>query len=71
MKAEQVEHYRPVFGAPSLEEVRGFFVAQDFPLEEGEVFYYYYQAMNWRTESGGPLRDWRSAASQWLWNLDH
>jgi Rps23 Pro-64 3,4-dihydroxylase Tpa1-like proline 4-hydroxylase len=54
-----------------LEEVKGFFVAQDFPLEEGEVFYYYYQAMNWRTESGGPLRDWRSAASQWLWNLDH
>ena len=71
MKAEQVEFLRPPFGGPSLEEVQSYFSFQDYPLEEGEVFYFYYQAMGWRSESGAPLRDWKHAASKWLWNLEH
>ncbi|WP_111672758.1 hypothetical protein [Algoriphagus litoralis] len=71
MIAEQVEQYRPVIGTPSLEDVRGFFVAQDYPFEEGEVFFYYYQALGWRSETGIPIRDWKSAASRWLWNLEN
>lgn len=71
MLAEQINHYRSEFGAPSLEEVRGYFLAQDYPLEEGEVFYFYYQALGWRSETGSPIRDWRSAASRWLWNLEN
>jgi hypothetical protein len=70
MISEHVEHYRSVFGAPSLDEVRSFFAAQDYPFEEGEVFFYYYDGLGWRTESGGVLRDWRSAAHEWLWNLE-
>jgi hypothetical protein len=54
---------------PQLEEVRNFFVNQDFPLEEGEVFYYYYQGLGWRGENGCAIRDWKSAANDWLENL--
>ncbi len=71
MILEQLEHHHPMVGTPSLEEVQSFFSSQDFPLEEGEVFYFYYQGLGWRNESGSPLRDWRSAASRWLWNLEH
>ena len=71
MILEHAEHLRPANGTPSLEEVMNYFSAQDFPLEEGEVFYFYYQGMGWRSESGCPLRDWKHAASRWLWNLEH
>ena len=56
---------------PGLQEVNDFFTAQDFPSEEGEVFYFYYQITGWCNENGMPLGDWKAAASQWLWNLDH
>ncbi len=71
MIVEHAEHLRPANGTPSLEEVMNYFSAQDFPLEEGEVFYFYYQGMGWKSESGSPLRDWKHAASRWLWNLEH
>lgn len=56
---------------PQIEEVNNFFVSQNFPSEEGEVFYFYYQAMDWRNEKGMPLQDWKTAAFEWLWNLEH
>ncbi|GMQ30717.1 hypothetical protein [Algoriphagus confluentis] len=71
MILEQVEHLRPALGEPSLEEVQNYFSAQNFPREEGEVFYFYYQGLGWRSETGSPLRDWKLAASRWLWNLEH
>lgn len=71
MNYKAIELNRPENLGPSMEEVYGFFSSQDFPKEEGEVFYFYYQAMGWRTESGSPVRDWRLAASRWLWNLEH
>jgi hypothetical protein len=71
MIADNAEHHRSASGMPSLEEVMNYFSAQDFPLEEGEVFYFYYQGLGWKTETGGPLRNWKHAASRWLWNLEH
>lgn len=68
---EAIELNRSTGEGPSLEEVSGFFARQDFPREEGEVFYFYYQALGWRTESGSLIRDWKHAASRWLWNLEH
>lgn len=68
---EAIELNRPALTGPSLDEVYGFFSAQDFPREEGEVFYFYYQALGWRSETGSPIRDWKSAASRWLWNLEN
>tara|TARA_R110002074_G_scaffold112198_6_gene240236 strand:- start:25879 stop:26076 length:198 start_codon:yes stop_codon:yes gene_type:complete len=42
---------------PGLEKVNNFFTANDFPAEEGEVFFYYYQAMDWRNEYRIPVRN--------------
>ncbi len=71
MIQDQSEHRNSGPMGPRLEEVNSFFASQDFPREEGEVFYFYYQAMGWRNENGIVLRDWKAAASEWLWNLDH
>ena len=56
---------------PSMEEVRDFFCKKGYPVEEGEVFYFYYQSMDWRNERGNAVTDWKAAASDWLWNLDN
>ncbi|WP_339753407.1 hypothetical protein [Algoriphagus aquimarinus] len=71
MEQDQSEHRSMGPFGPGLEEVNNFFAAQDFPAEDGEVFYFYYQALGWCNENGMPLRDWRAAAYQWLWNLEH
>ncbi|RIW13330.1 hypothetical protein D0X99_16260 [Algoriphagus lacus] len=68
---EQVEYLRPAFNTPSLEDVQDYFTTRDFPGEEGEVFFFYYQGMGWTNENGSPIRDWRAAASRWLWNLEN
>lgn len=54
---------------PMLEDVRNFFADHESPLEEGEVFFYYYQGLGWRHENGCLIRDWKSVASEWLQNL--
>lgn len=41
------------------------------PNSEAEVFFFYYQGLDWRNESGTPLRDWVMAADQWVWNLEN
>ncbi len=71
MMNEAIALNRPDFPGPSMDEVNGFFVAQDYPAEEGEVFYFYYQGLGWRSESGSPIRDWKAAAFSWLWNLEN
>lgn len=68
---ESIEWNRSEFPGPSLNEVNGFFTSQDYPQEEGEVFYFYYQALGWRSETGSPIRDWKAVASRWLWNLEN
>lgn len=45
MVAKQVEHYQPEFGAQAWRRFEVFFAAQNYPFEEGEVFYYYYKSM--------------------------
>ncbi|TVP54458.1 MAG: hypothetical protein EA341_00175 [Mongoliibacter sp.] len=55
---------------PGIEQVRSYFQKMDCPVEEAEVFYYYYQSLDWRNENGTILRDWRSVAINWMWNLE-
>jgi hypothetical protein len=68
---KHMETLRTPCPGPSLEEVNRFFIGLDYPLEESEVFFFYYQGLGWRTESGSPLRDWKAAAATWLYNLEN
>ena len=56
---------------PTIEEVKAYFRFMNIPDSEAEVFYFYYQGLDWKNESGSPLRDWVMAADQWVWNLEN
>ncbi|WP_297338462.1 hypothetical protein [Algoriphagus sp.] len=71
MRLERKETSRPMIPAPGLEEVNRFFASSDFPSQEGAVFYFFYQALGWQTESGSPFYDWKALAFQWVWNLEN
>ena len=56
---------------PTLEQVKAYFNFLHVPASEAEVFYFYFQAMDWRNETGTPIRDWVMAADDWVWNLEN
>ncbi|EOZ97790.1 hypothetical protein A33Q_1599 [Indibacter alkaliphilus LW1] len=56
---------------PGIEQVRSYFSIKDYSIEEADLFFFYYQSLGWRNENGTPLRDWKSAASSWMWNLEN
>ncbi|AWW33046.1 hypothetical protein DN752_04475 [Echinicola strongylocentroti] len=56
---------------PTLDEVKTFFTAKAVPVAEAEVFYYYYQSLDWHSESGMPIHNWKEAAEDWLYNLEN
>ncbi len=56
---------------PTLEQVQAYFNSLQVPASEGEVFYFYYQGMDWRNEMGSAIRDWVMAADDWVWNLEN
>ncbi|AGA77655.1 hypothetical protein Echvi_1386 [Echinicola vietnamensis DSM 17526] len=56
---------------PKLEEVKSYFNYLHIPEAEAEVFYFYYQGMDWKNETGTPIRDWVMAADEWVWNLEN
>jgi len=56
---------------PRLDEIKNFFSERAVPIAEAEVFFYYYQAMGWHTETGMPIHNWKEAADEWLYNLEN
>lgn len=56
---------------PKLDHVKIYFSQKNISHEEAEVFFYYHQDLEWRTESGLPIIDWRAAANEWVWNLEN
>ncbi|MEB2782820.1 hypothetical protein U3A58_20735 [Algoriphagus sp. C2-6-M1] len=56
---------------PSLEQVQAYFNSLQVPASEAEVFYFYYQGMDWCNESGTSIRDWIMAVDDWVWNLEN
>lgn len=56
---------------PSLDQVKAYFNFLHVPISESEVFFFYYQGMDWRNEMGSPIRDWVMIADEWVWNLEN
>lgn len=56
---------------PKLDHVKIYFSQKNIPESEAEVFFFYYQDMDWKTETGTPVRDWKAAANEWVWNLEN
>jgi len=65
-KAKKSGHTRP-----TLNQVRQYFLSQVFIQEEGEIFFFFHRSTCWRSQSGDKIRDWKTAADQWMWNLEN
>lgn len=46
--------------------VLDFFIEKDFNADEGKKFFTHYEANNWKTSDGKPIRDWQALAKNWM-----
>jgi len=46
--------------------VLDFFVEKSFNADEGKKFFAHYEANDWKTSDGKPIRDWRALAKNWM-----
>lgn len=60
------------FGAdipPLLIYVKIYFIQKGRTEKEAEQFYKHYQDLHWVNENNMPVRNWKIAASGWIWEI--
>ena len=62
---------KPGCRIPTLNQVRLYFLAHRFGIEEGDIFFYFQLSTFWRSQSGDRIGDWKKAAKSWMWNLEN
>lgn len=55
---------------PPLEaHVKIYFDQQGMPEQQAEKFYRHYQNQHWKNDNGYPVRNWKTEASKWIWDI--
>jgi hypothetical protein len=53
---------------PSIEEVKSYFLQQNFPELEANKFFNYFSSVGWLVGGKIPMVDWQAAAQNWMLN---
>ena len=53
---------------PSIDEVKSFFLQQNFPELEAKKFFNYFSSVGWLVGGKTPMVDWKPAAENWILN---
>ena len=53
---------------PSIEEVKSYFLQQNFPELEANKFFNYFASVGWLVGGKIPMMDWQAAAQNWMLN---
>ena len=53
---------------PVLEEVKTYFLENNFPEQEAQKFYNYFSSVGWLVGGKTPMVDWQAAAQNWIIN---
>ena len=53
---------------PVLEEVKTYFLENNFPEQEAQKFYNYFKSVGWLVGGKTPMVDWQAAAQNWIIN---
>lgn len=53
---------------PVLEEVKTYFLENNFPEQEAQKFYNYFSSVGWLVGGKTPMVDWQAAAQNWMIN---
>jgi hypothetical protein len=54
---------------PQFDHVMIFFDQAGFTETEARRFYNHYEDMDWRGLKGGLIRNWKTKAQEWLWEI--
>jgi hypothetical protein len=54
--------------SPSIEEVKAYFLQQNFPELEANKFFNYFSSVGWLIGGKIPMVDWQAAAQNWILN---
>ena len=57
-----------VFLNPSIENVKSYFLNQNFPELEANKFFHYFSSVGWLVGGKTPMVDWQAAAQNWILN---
>jgi hypothetical protein len=66
--ANQTEKSRQKGIAPKMEEVKSYFLNQNFPELEANKFFHYFSSVGWLVGGKTPMVDWQAAAQNWILN---
>ena len=58
-----------LFSKPTQYEVELYFTERSVKCQEADEFYCFYQSLNWKLSNDKPMKCWRSAARNWIFNL--
>lgn len=53
---------------PVLEEVKTYFIENNFPEQEAQKFFNYFKSVGWLVGGKTPMVDWQAAAQNWIIN---
>jgi len=53
---------------PTMEQVKGYFLAKGMNEREAEHFFQLYQLRQWRTKKGKMVKRWKNAANTWIFS---
>jgi uncharacterized protein (DUF3820 family) len=54
---------------PAWEHVLIFFDQAGFPETEAQQFFQHYEEMQWKGLKGGLIRNWKTKAQEWIWEI--
>ncbi len=54
---------------PILLHVFIYFDQQGMTTTEAETFFHYQAAHQWKTQSGTPIKNWKTVASNWIYDI--
>lgn len=53
---------------PSIQEVKTYFLENNFPEQEAQKFFNYFKSVGWLVGGKTPMVDWQAAAQNWMIN---
>ena len=53
---------------PTIEEVKTYFIENNFPEQEAQKFYNYFSSVGWLVGGKTPMVNWQAAAQNWIIN---
>ncbi len=68
LKKEKSSAKKEMFSTPTNEEIKTYFLEQNFPELEAQKFFNYFSSIGWLVGGKTPMVDWQASAQNWMIN---